>query len=183
LARLASRSSRRRCCRESGQEGQPQSSIRGGLRNRQIIVRGRRRIGEAPSKPAWLQVPRVAQPTNRTARTGFQRFNTGSVIEKSEITQSTPAKLLVGRAIDEPVQVTHHDRELLHLRELGKHIPNLIGLDSKHTFGRSTIIAEINAKHRNSPKSRVKRHSTECLTTPSPEWVKVSDALTGNGTQ
>jgi hypothetical protein len=64
------------------------------------------------------------------------------------MTQSAPIKLPVGRTIRETVQVAHHDRESLHLRKLGNHIPNFMGLDSKHTFGRSTIIADINAMHR-----------------------------------
>ena len=85
------------------------------------------------------------------------------------MTQSAPTKLPVGRTIHETVQVAHHDRESLHLRKLGNHIPNFMGLDSKHTFGRSTIIADINAMHHNSPKSRVKRHSTERSATLSGE--------------
>ena len=68
------------------------------------------------------------------------------------MTQSAPSKLPVGRTIHETVQVAHHDRELLHLRKLGNHIPNIMGLNSKDTFGRSTIITDINALHRNFPK-------------------------------
>jgi len=59
------------------------------------------------------------------------------------MTQSAPTKLPVGRTMHETVQVAHHDRESLHLRKLGNHIPNFIGRDSKHTFARSTIIADI----------------------------------------
>jgi len=93
------------------------------------------------------------------------------------MTQSASTKLPVGRTIHETVQVAHHDRESLHLRKLGYHIPNFMGLDSKHTFGRSTIIADINAMHRNSPKSRVKSRSIERSATPSPELVMTTGAL------
>ena len=100
--------------------------------------------------------------------------NTSSVIDKAEMTQSTSAKHLVGRTMHETVQVAHHAREPLGLGKLSKHIANFIRLDRKHTFGRSTIIAEINAMHCGfSKKSRVNRHNTERSTASSPELVMI----------
>jgi|SRR5215475_4042707 len=97
--------------------------------------------------------------------------NTGSVIDKAEMTQRTSAKHLVDRTMHETVQVAHHAREPLGLGKLSKQIANFIGLDRKHTFGRSTIIAEINAMHCGSPE---KAGSTDITLSvrrrPPPNW-------------
>jgi len=100
--------------------------------------------------PAWLRVLRFL-----TAAVDWRP--SGSVVDKAETTQSAPTKLLVSRMLHETVQVTHHDRKSPRLRKF-----DYVCFDTKHTLGRPTIIVDINATHRNSPKFRHRRHTTDC---------------------
>jgi hypothetical protein len=70
------------------------------------------------------------------------------------MTQSAPTKLPVSCLLYETVQVAHHDREALRPHQLDYDIWNFMGLDSKHILGRPTIMADVNAMHCASPKSR-----------------------------
>src|SRR5262245_39783175 len=54
----------------------------------------------------------------------------------------------VGRTTHETVQVTQHDREPLHFASSANTSRISSGSIAKHTFGRPTIIADINAMHR-----------------------------------
>jgi hypothetical protein len=63
------------------------------------------------------------------------------------MTQSAASEFLVARTLHETIQVTHHDRESLRLRKFDYDIWNFVRIDRKHTLGRPTIIANINAMH------------------------------------
>jgi hypothetical protein len=66
--------------------------------------------------------------------------------------QSAPTKRLISRMLQETIEVAHHDRESLRLRELDYEFRNFLSVDSKQSLGRPTVIADINALHCRSPK-------------------------------